>query len=1106
MRLCTIILCLGFAVLHATETYSQSTVLTLEVRNRSLQEALDKIEEKTEFRFFYNNKQVDTTRQVSLKAQGKNVFAILDELFRDTDIAYKVVDRSIILSQKELIESAIVQQNILRITGKITDNHGDEIIGANILEKGSTNGTITGIDGSFSLSVPANSTLVISYIGYLTQEVTVGTRTHFNIELKEDAKALDEVVVTALGIRREEKALGYAVQRVSGDKLPLAKSVDVATGLTGKIAGLNIQNSTEFNQEPTMLLRGQTPLVIVDGIPYENVGINAIAADDIESIDVLKGATASALYGSKGSTGAIMITTKKGSKEEGLNIQINSNTMFFSGYLAFPETQSSYSRGYGGKYNDDYVWGDKLDIGRTALMWDPYTYEWREQELTSKGKNNFKNFLQFSMVTNNNVNITQQGKYGSFRASLTHVYDRGQYPNQDLNKFTFLVGGEMTWGKFKMDASASYNKRKSSNENGTGYYSSSYIYDMVIWGGSEYDVRDYKNYWIKGQEGIMQNWYDKSWYDNPWFKAYEVVDAYDIDLMNAMVNTSLEITPWLKAMVRGGADVYSKRNERRNAMSANQAWEKKGYYGVSRNTEFSLNTDAMLMADKTWGKFNLNILGGGNISYFSNDFMKSTTAGGLSIPEFYSLKASIDPIKASSEFKRKQVNSLYGKASLSWASTYYLDVTGRNDWSSTLREDERSYFYPSVSGSVVLSEIVKLPEWWDFLKVRGSWTTTKEAAKIYENNNAYSVSTNVWDGMTAAYFPSSLIGGTVRPKKSIMWELGMATNLFTNRLYFDFAYYRKIESDFIISGGVSESTGFSSVQTNFKEKRQRTGFEITVGGTPVKTRDFSWDILTNWGHDSYEYLEIDPEYSTKKPWVKKGENWNWISVTDWERDPNGNIVHNGGLPVRQEFQTKVGNTTPDLIWGISNTLRYKQFTLDFSFDGRIGGISYSRTHQMLWNTGAHIKSDNKYRYEEVVNGNNTYIGEGVKIVSGGIKYDTDGNILEDTRVFAPNDVVVSYEAYISKYHDAHNRPARQNYLRETFFKLRNLSLTYELPSSICKKLAMKTASVGFTAQNLFYWGLDYKYADPDRGSDSSGHENLNSPLQRYMGINLKVNF
>ncbi|MCD7936956.1 MAG: TonB-dependent receptor, partial [Tannerellaceae bacterium] len=518
------------------------------------------------------------------------------------------------------------------------------------------------------------------------------------------------------------------------------------------------------------------------------------------------------------------------------------------------------------------------------------------------------------------------------------------------------------------------------------------------------------------------------------------------------------------------------------------------------------NTDAMLMADKSWNKFNINVLGGGNIYFYSDDNVKSTTSGGITIPGFYSLNASVDPAKTSSGLTRKRVNSLYGKISLSWASTYFLDVTGRNDWSSTLPSDTRSYFYPSVAGSVVLSEIIPLPKVWDFWKIRGSWTTTKQDMGVYDNNNTYSISTNQWDDLTTAAYPGVIIGGNIRPKKSTTMEVGTAVHFFKNRLFADFAYFRKIESDFIIEGGISETTGFSSIQVNFKEERLRNGLELTIGGTPVKTKDLQWDILTNWGRDKYSYLKIDPEYSTKKPWVAKGENWYWLALEDWDRDPEGNIIHNGGIPVRQNFTTKIGNLTPDLVWGISNTVRYKRFTLNFVIDGRIGGKSYSRTHQMLWNTGVHKDSDNQWRYEEVVNGNITYIGKGVKVVSGSVERDVDGNILSDTRVFAPNDVPVSYEAYITSYYPGHNRPATQNVLSETFFKLRNLSLTYDIPELWCAKMGMKKASVGFTGQNLFLWAKEYKYADPDKGEDGSGHENLNSPSQRYMGINIKVNF
>ena len=1082
--------------------------ISLNEENKSVREVIKSIEKVSDYRFFYNEDLAGLNTRITVSADDASIETILAMISKQAPIAYTIKNNhQIVLSDGKngKLTSTIklvTNQQGKTITGTVLDHTNVPIIGANIVVKGTTNGTITDIDGHFSLEVNKGTVLQVSYIGYQTQEITVGDKNHLSIILKEDVEALDELVVTALGIKREEKALGYSVQKMDGDDMPAAKSVDITSSLTGKIAGLNIQNNTEFDQNATISLRGATPILIIDGIPYANITINEIAADDIESIDVLKGATASALYGARGGNGAIMITTKKGSNTEGLNINVNSNTMFFSGYLAFPEVQHSYSAGTGGKYNNNSVWGDKLDIGRTAVQWDPKTFEFREMELTSKGKDNFKNFLQFSLVTNNNVNVTQKGKYGSFRVSATQVYHKGEYPNQKLNKMTFSVGGEMKYKKFSMDATAAYNKRISSNTAGTGY-SSSYIYNMVIWGGTEYDIRDYRNYWVKGKENEQQNWYDKTWYDNPWFKAYEQVASYDTDVFNASLNTSYELTSWLKLMARAGADVYNKREEWRNAISANGAWNKKGYYAIGKNTWFSINTDAMLMADKSWGKFNVNGLFGGNIFYTRTDKMQSETQGGLSIPGFYSLNSSIDPIKGTSSLEQKRVNSLYGKLSLSWNSTYYLDITGRNDWSSTLRSDERSYFYPSVAGSIILSEIFSLPSWWNFLKVRASWTTTKQDAAVYANNNVYNVSTNVWDGMSTASCPTTLIGGTVLPQKSETWEVGLAQNFFHGRLNFDFAYYHKLESDFIMNGSVSEATGYDNVQINSKEERLRRGIELVVGGSPVQIDDFEWSILTNWSHDKYTYHKLDPDYSTKRPWIYEGADWDWIAIYDWDRDPNGNIIHNGGIPVRQTFQSKVGKYVPDLVWGITNTFRYKNWTLSFSFDGRVGGTSYSKTHQMLWNSGTHVDTDNQYRYDEVVNGKLSYVGDGVKVVSGSVERDPDGNILSDTRVFAPNDMVVSYESYITKYHDSHASPSRQNMLSQTFFKLRNLSLIYDLPSVMCAKIGLKGASVGVTGENLLLWAKDFKYADPERGGET---EELNSPSQRYIGFNIKVDF
>jgi len=998
-------------------------------------------------------------------------------------------------------QNAVGQQGTVTVSGTVTDSNGEALPGTFIVQKGNTsNGTIADSEGRFSIKVKTGDVLVASNLGFKTAEVTV-TKAVIEIALAQDNELLDEVVVTALGVKRSDKALGYSVQKVDSEKLITSKGTNLATSLTGKVAGLNVQNTTEFYDSPSLLLRGETPRIIIDGVPYSSIGLDQIAADDIESIDVLKGATASALYGSKGSAGVIMITTKKGSKEEGINVTINSNTMVLSGYVAFPQTQNKYSAGSGGKVGyDGYRWGDILDQGKTALLYNPQTYEWEEQPLTSKGVDNFKNFLQFSMVTNNSFSVSQKGKYGSFRASLNHIYNRGQYPNQDLNKFNFTVGGEMKYKKFSLEASAAYNKHLASNYHGKGY-GGSYMYNLVIWGFPQYDVREFKNYWVAGKENELQNWYDTAWYNNPYFEAYEIVDNFKTDFMNAMLNMSYEITPWLKAAVRAGVDSKSVREEWRNPISAAGAWGKNGKYGVQRSFTNSINADAMIIANKSWGKFNIDALVGGNIYYYNYDIISSETENGINVPGFYSLNASVDKPSTYSQIKRQQINSLYGKATFSWDDSYFIDVTGRNDWSSTLSRENSSYFYPSVAASVVLSQILPLPKCWDFLKVRGSWTMTKTAAGIYDVSNAYTI-TDTWNDMKSATYPSTLKGGTVSPQTAQYWELGLNSKFFMNRLYMDLALYRKDEYDFIRNGGVSPTTGFSSVQINCSETRRRSGVELVIGGTPVLTKDFRWDIQTNWGHDRYTYQTIDPEYSTKKTWVYEGADYDWITAWDWQRDTEGNLViAQSGYPIWMPVATKMGKTTPDLVWGVGNTFKYKNWTLSFSFDGRVGGVLWNQTYQAIMHSGASIDTDTEDRYNEVVNGKVTFCPQGVNVVSGKVTYDSSGNVIEDNRTFKPNDVTVSYEAYTMYYYGQRSSAYIQCMMDATFFKLRDFSITYDFPASACSKLKMKGTSVGVTGQNVFLWTKEFKDADPDVGTD-----NINSPSQRYLGFNFKLNF
>lgn len=1103
MRLSVIMLFVFIGLTYASGSYSQSTTLSLNVNNKTVQEVLDEIEKQSEFHFFYNNKQVDTKRIVSIRSNKKNVFNVLEQLFNGTDISYKVLDKSIILSPNDILATAVVaQQSIKNISGKVTDNNGEPIIGANVVEKGSSNGTITNIDGTFTLSVPSNATLVISYIGYVKKEIPVGKNEVFNIRLAEDTQNLEEVVVTAFGIKREEKALGYAVQKVKGEQLATVKTVDIATSLTGKIAGMNVKNSTEFNAAPKVLVRGEEPLIVVDGVPYSNISLRDISSDDVESIDVLKGATASALYGARGGSGVIMVTTKKGSAKEGLEISVNSSTMFNAGYLAIPEAQSSYSSGTGGKYDSyDYVWGDKLDIGRTGLQYNPYTYEWEESPLESKGKNNFRNFLEQGVSTNNNISVGWKGSNGGFRTSLNHVYSKGQYPNEKLNKLTYSVTGNAKYGNLTIEGGAIWNKRFFTNDRGAGYGGGGYIYNLIVWTGSDYDVRDYRNYWVKGKEHSQQNWRYSGYYDNPYFLAYECTNQNDYDKLNTYAFAKYDIFPWLNLSTRTGIDFYASRTQRKNPIGTINAGNKNGSFSITKATGYSVNSDFILAADHTFGDFTVDGIVGGTIYYYYDDNLTSSTSNGLSIPGYYSLNASKDPVSSSSSYKSKRMNSVYGKLSMSWKHLLYVDATGRNDWSSTLPAETRSYFYPSVSASLIMSEFIKLPELFSFWKLRGSWTVTKSDLDIFDIQQAYSVSTNVWNKLNTATYPTSLRSSTLKPVTARSYEIGTAFNIWNNRVRFDVAYYNKLKYNLTRNATISSASGFSSTLLNYDEEQLRRGVEFTIGADIIQTKDWNWTVNVNWARDRYFYSTVDPIYSTQNQWVKDGLRWDWLATKDWERDSNGNMILYNGLPRKSEYQSFVGYEYPDWIWGVNSTVSYKNWMLGIALDGRVGGTAYNQTEQAMWNSGSHPNSDTPWRYDEVVDGKITYVAPGVKIVSGKVEYDTEGNIVNDTRVFAPNDVPVSYQSFIQAYEPWSGSAVFQNYRSTTFFKIRELSLTYSLPKNICQWAHVRGASVSFIGQNLLLWAKEFKYADPDVDKDD-----LSSPSQRFLGFNVKVDF
>jgi TonB-linked SusC/RagA family outer membrane protein len=1000
----------------------------------------------------------------------------------------------------------LVQQQGKRITGTVVDDKGEAIIGANVVVKGTAgSGTITDIDGVFTLNVPSGAVLTVSYIGYVSQDIAVGNKTNITVTLIESTREVSEVVVTALGMKREEKALGYAVQKIGGEQFEKVKGAFLGTSLTGRISGLSVYNSTEFMETPSIRLRGENTLVVVNGVPT-NQSLADFNQDNIESIDVLKGATASALYGSRGGNGAIMITTKKGGAGKGFSVEVNTSNMFNLGELAIPDVQKSYSAGYGGKYNtDDEVWGDKLDIGRMYEQWDPVSKSYKTMELTSKGRDNFKNFLEFSMVSNTTLSITQNGENGSFRTSFSYLYDKNQYPNTYGNKFWYTLGGEMKLGKkVSIEGTLNFAKQMAPNTAGTGYGNQGYIYNILVWTGPEWNINECRDYWLVPDE--VQNWHYKGWYDNPWLMAYEKLNTIDNNTTNGTFALNFEIAPWLKARWNSGGYLYLNQTQKRapKGIYSQRNWGStdKGFYEEAKNTGYMLNSDFLLIGEKKFGQLSIDGILGASVYLTQTSNLYSSTRNGLSIPGFYSLKASVESPNVATSLSRKQVNSLLGKLTLGYMNAFYLDLTGRNDWSSTLPKDDNSYFYPSAGGSIILSELLPISSWTNnilgFTKIRGSWTVSKTDLDVYAINQAYSVSNSVWNGLNSASYPTT-IRGNVAPVSNRTWETGLSLYFLKgNRLRFDLAYFDKLNYNNTASVTTSSASGYNSKLTNTNEEFARRGWEFTLDAIPVQTNSITWNSIINLSTSKRYRTKLDETYSPDNLWTFVGARADAYTYNVFERDPSGNIILYNGVPRQSNYQSVIGYSDPNWIWGFSNSIKYKDFVFSLSIDGRIGGLINSSINRRMWQTGAHPDTDNKYRYDEVVNGNKTpFLAEGVKIVSGEVKYDQYGRITSDTRVFAPNDVYVSYESYIKNYW----RSGEQLVLDATFLKVREMSVTYNVPKKISSRLGASDIALSLIGQNLLLWTKEYRFADPDRNEDD-----LPSPSVRYVGFNLNVKF
>jgi TonB-linked SusC/RagA family outer membrane protein len=1011
------------------------------------------------------------------------------------------------------------------ISGTIVDAINDQPLpGASVMVKGTNIGVVADFDGIFGITAPSSeSILVISYVGFKTLEIQVGNKTTFRIPMEEEASALSEVIVTALGIKKETKALGYSVQEVQGESMVKAREPNVVNSLTGKVAGLTIKNSTDLFQDPGITLRGSSPLVVIDGIPSTDSDFWKLNADDIQEISVLKGATAAALYGSIGRGGALMITTKRGAEGK-VAVDYNVSVMFQPNFIRIPKVQTTYGNGNRGSYQyvngsgsgtegAGWIWGPKLDQpdpNTASGLWetpqynspiDPVTGERIPIPFTSRGKDNVKNFFDTGMIVTNNIAVSGGNDKGNFRVSASHVYQKGIVPNTDLKNASFGVsGGYNITDKLKVDASLTYNRQYTRNFPETGYGPFNYLYNLVLWTGTDIDVRDLRNYWQEGKEGIQQRHYNTSWYNNPYFIAHEALQGYYKDNTYGQLSLNYDAFEDFTISLRSGF----------NSSNLNRDWKRpksfigygdvsKGDYFLSNSNTFSINTDILATYTKEIGDdFGISATAGASNRYWTNRSL-STNSDGLTLPGFYNLSNSINPLNGSNWNGEEQVNSMYATLDLEMLNSIYLTITGRNDWVSTLPLENNSFFYPSLSMSVILSDLLEFDRSAPFVKLRSSWANVGDGrfpgsgVTTYNHLPAYSTGTS-WNNQGSLSYPGTIPNTGLQPANSDTFEYGLDIRFFQNRLGLDAAYYTITDTNNIINVPVSISSGYSAKLINGNEF-VREGIELVLTAKPIKSDNFSWDMITNWS-SSHRRLESTFDGSDRIGNIRVGTRLDQIYQTPYLKTPNGQLIYGqNGLPLNDSFSRKRGYSESDWIFGFQNTFKYLNISLSASLDGRLGGLIYSSTNQKMWWGGIHPGTVNEHR-DAANNGEATYIGPGVVIVEGEAEYDDQGAIVNDTRVYAPNTTKVNY---ISWNQDTSNA-IYDHYYDQTFVKLREVILTYDLPTGLTEKLGFQSASFSLVGRNLALWS-DLPNVDPD-----SGFDNLQTPSTRNIGFNVNLTF
>lgn len=1049
--------------------------------------------------------------------------------------------------------ATFAQERTVQGTVKATeDNMG--LPGVSILVKGTNNGTTTNADGTFKINVRgANPVLVVSYVGYTTQSVEVGNKTSIEILMKSDDKQLSEVVVTALGIKKDARRIGVAIQSVDGASTIKAREPNAINALAGKVAGLTVGIQQEMLRRPNISLRGNSDLLfVVDGVPINSDTWN-ISPDDIESYSVLKGASASALYGFRGKNGAILITTKRGSKDKrGFSVDVNSSTMFDRGFYAIPKVQDEYGPGDHGRYafvdgkggglNDgdyDGGWGPKFEgqlIPQYDSPIDPATGKRIPTPWVARGKDNLERFLQTGILATNNISVSSTGDKYNLRFSTSQISQRGIVPNTKLNITNFNVAADYKFSnKLSFTSNLQYNRQYTPNIPDINYGPNSIIYNMTLWAGADWNVDDMRNYWQPGKEGIQQIYAEYQRYNNPYFMSYEWLRGhYKTDIIGQAALT-YKFTDYLEATVRSQVTTWNLfRNEKMPYSAGSYGRdERRGDYREDRRNLFENNTDVLVKFDKDIVEgFNTKIWVGGNVRTFEYNSQYGSTDY-LNVPGLYNFNNSANPVRTANFASAMRVNSAYYSADFSYKNLLTLSTTGRVDKLSTLPSGNNTFFYPSVALSTVISDYVNVPSFISFLKVRASYANVKDGltrstigttpaltgdgnpigygeqyyspydGPSYLNSAVYSTPF-AYNNQPAAYFTGALNNPNLQPSSTSQTEIGLDFKVLRNRLGFDLTYFISNEGPRIFSLPISTATGYSSALVN-GIKTQKTGWEFAITGSPIKTADFTWDVVANYSTFKEVLTEIYPGVNNLNVFFKVGDRLDKFYGRAFAKTPDGQIINDAsGRPIYNPVNQFLGYINPKFVFGINNKFNYKNINLSFQFDGRIGGVISNYIQRQTFRGGRHIETTTGIfadaRPQDAV-GVKAFVGQGVVVSNGvAIKYDADGNITNYGELqFAPNTTKQFVQDYVSRYYNSDEG----NLMSRSFGMLREVVLGYNLPEKWFGK-AIRNASISVVGRNLLYFA-EKKDIDLNQyiGDGGSG---LQTPSTRRYGVNLNFTF